>query len=142
MCSEAFTEKNRYDQFWAQKQKNIINSHILRCYQYFSIIISLNNLYKNAQLAEYKKWTHLWYIRYQHCGPILGPKCILKKSTATDLRWSSLERASKNKRFCHIAKVCSMNSFRYIAKTNLDPCTFSCKTANTHKGFFEFAKKL
>ena len=79
---------------------------------------------------------------YKGCGPILGPKCILKTTIATYLKWLSLERAVKNMQICNIEKVCRMNSLRYIAKTNCDLCTFSYKTANTHQGFFDFAKKL
>ena len=117
------------------RPKNMLISHISISWimvNIFSILISLNTRDYKGQLLGYEKLTYFWYIRYQNFGPILGPKCVLKTIIATELRWLSLKRASKNMKLCHIAKVCRMNSFRYIVKTNLNPCTFSCKTANTH----------
>lgn len=142
MCSEAFRVKNRYDQFWAQKHVNSINSHILNVYQYFSTIFILKTRDKTGKWVEYEKRTHFWCITYKGCGSILGQKCILKTTIATYLKWLSLERAVKNMQICHNAKVCRMNSLRYLAKSNFESCTFSCKMANTHQGFFDFAKKL
>ena len=115
--------------------KNMLISHTgisLIIVNIFSIVIGLNTRDYKGKLPGYEKRTYFRYISYQDFVPILGPKCVLKTTIATDLRWLSLKRASKNMKLCHIAKVCRMNSFRYIVKTNLNPCTFSCKTANTH----------
>ena len=61
----------------------------------------------------------------------------MKTIIATGLKWSSLERASKNMKLCNIEKVFRMNSFQDIDQTKLDPCTFSCKSVR----FFPYCEK-